>query len=110
MAQYKIKTLYTTQGSRDYYQDAESADEAAIAFRKQMVKNGQAREMIYMMTEDITSIEVVKEDHRVDVDEIEAARRKTWEMQMEKIIKGSRKKLKDEMGFGIPDELPFGKS
>ena len=40
MAQYKIKTLYTTQGSRDYYQDAESADEAAIAFRKQMVKNG----------------------------------------------------------------------
>ena len=56
MAQYKIKTLYTTQGSREYYQDAETADEAAVAFRKQMVKNGQAREMIYMMTEDILQL------------------------------------------------------
>ena len=111
MAQYRIKTLYTTQGSREYYQDAESADEAATAFREQLIgsKDGQAKETIYMMTEDIIAVEN-NEEHRVDVSEIEAARRKTWEMQMNKIITASHKKLKDTMNFGVPDELPIVKS
>ena len=103
MAQYKITTLFLTQGAREYYQDADSADEATQAFQKQIIKNNQAKETIYMMTEEITDI-ICNEDTRIDLDELEEARRNQWEASMQQILENSRKKLRDTMGFGIHDE------
>ena len=53
MAQYKIETLFTTQGSRTYYMEADDADTAVQDFNKELVKNNQADERIYAMTVDI---------------------------------------------------------
>ncbi len=110
MTQYKIETLFTTQGSRTYYVEAENADKAVQQFNKEVVKNNQADERIYAMTEDIKCVDVMSEEERVDVKELQKAEAMEWEEKMNTIIAKSRKKLQDTMSFGIPDEVQNLKS
>ena len=109
MAQYKIETLYATQGAREYYIEAESADDAATKFDKEIIKNNLAKETLYMMTEDITKV-TNNEDTRVDIEGFKDAEARAWKIKMNKILGTSRDQLRDEMGFGISDEPPIVKS
>ena len=109
MAQYKIETLYATQGAREYYLDAESADDAATKFNQELIKNNLAKDTLYMMTEDITKV-TSNEAERVDIEELKNAEARAWKMKMDKILGSSRDKLRNEMGFGIPNEPPIVKS
>ena len=109
MAQYKIETLYATQGAREYYIEAESADDAAIKFNKELIKNNLVKETLYMMTEDITKV-TNNEDTRVNVEDLKDSEARIWKAKMNKLLGNSREKLRDEFGFGIPDEPPIVKS
>ena len=109
MAQYKIETLYATQGAREYYIDAESADDATTKFNKELIKNNLVKETLYMMTEDITKV-IYNEDTRVNVEDLKDSEARIWKAKMNKILGNTRDKLRDEMGFGIPDEPPVVKS
>ena len=109
MAQYKIETLYVIQGGREYYVEANSPDEAKKKFEKELVKNNMAKETIYAMTEDVKEI-ILNDGDRIDIEELKRAEATTWEMRMKKILGQSREKLRDSMGFGVPDEPPIGKS
>ena len=109
MAQYKIETLYATQGAREYYLDAESADDAATKFNKELIKNNLAKETLYMMTEDITKV-TCNEDTRVNIEDLKDSEARIWKAKMNKLLGNSREKLRDEFGFGIPDEPPIVKS
>ena len=109
MAQYKIETLYATQGARDYYIEAESAEVAASKFNKELIKNNLAKETLYMMTEDITKV-TNNEDTRVNIEDLKDSEARIWKAKMNKILGNNRKKLRDEMGFGIPDEPTIIKS
>jgi len=104
MAQYHIKTLFVIQGARDYYVEAKTADEAQKNFEKEIVKNNMARETIYGIEESVTHVNN-NEDTRVDIEELKKAETEAWSMQMSTILAKSRKKLKDEMGFGVPDKV-----
>tara|TARA_R100001594_G_C3890361_1_gene228258 strand:+ start:237 stop:566 length:330 start_codon:yes stop_codon:yes gene_type:complete len=108
--QYKIETLFTTQGARTYYVEADNADSAVKKFEKEVVKNNQTDERIYTMTEDVRTVDAMSEDERVDVQAVKEARVVEWEEQMNIILARSRKKLKDTMGFGVPDEMQDLKS
>ena len=109
MAQYKIETLYATQGAREYYIEAESADDAAIKFNKELIKNKLVKETLYMMTEDITKF-INNEDTRVNIEDLKDSEARIWKTKMNKILGRSRDKLRDEFGYGIPDEPPIVKS
>ena len=109
MAQYKIETLYATQGAREYYLDAESADDAATKFNQELIKNNLAKDTLYMMTEDITKV-TNNEDTRINIEDLKDAEARTWKMKMNTLLGNTREKLRDEMGFGIPDEPPIVKS
>jgi len=109
MTQYKIETLYATQGAREYYIEAESADDAATKFNEALIKNDMIKDTLYMMTEDITKV-VSNEAERVDIEELKNAEARAWKMKMDKILGSSRDKLRNEMGFGIPNEPPIVKS
>ena len=109
MAQYKIETLYATQGAREYYLDAESADDAATKFNKELIKNNLAKDTLYMMTEDITKV-INNEDTRINIEDLKDAEARTWKMRMNELLGNTRDKLRNEMGFGIPDEPPVVKS
>ena len=109
MSQYKIETLYATQGAREYYIEAESADDAATKFNEELVKNNFIKDTLYMMTEDITKV-VSNEAERVDIEALKSAEAQAWKMKMDKILGNSRDKLRNEMGFGIPNEPPIVKS
>ena len=109
MAQYKIETLYATQGAREYYIDAESADDAATKFNKELIKNNLAKDTLYMMTEDITKV-INNEDTRINIEDLKDAEARTWKMRMNELLGNTRDKLRNEMGFGIPDEPPVVKS
>ena len=109
MSQYKIETLYATQGAREYYIEAESADDAATKFNEALIKNDMIKDTLYMMTEDITKV-VSNEAERVDIEELKNAEARAWKMKMDKILGNSRDKLRNEMGFGIPNEPPIVKS
>jgi|TARA_R100001530_G_scaffold29402_1_gene23165 hypothetical protein len=109
MSQYKIETLYATQGAREYYIEAESADDAATKFNEALIKNDMIKDTLYMMTEDITKV-VSNEAERVDIEELKNAEARAWKMKMDKILGSSRDKLRNEMGFGIPNEPPIVKS
>ena len=110
MAQYKIETLFSTQGSRTYYMEADDADTAVQDFNKELVKNNQADERIYAMTEDVKNVELIDDNERVDIDGLKKAQALEWEQKMNTILAKTRKKLKDTMGFGIPDDLQNLKS
>ena len=109
MAQYKIETLYATQGAREYYIDAESADDAATKFNKELIKNNLVKETLYMMTEDITKV-IYNEDTRVNVEDLKDSEARIWKTKMNKILGKNREKLRDEFGYGVPDEPPIVKS
>ena len=109
MTQYKIETLYATQGAREYYIEAESADDAATKFNEALIKNDMIKDTLYMMTEDITKV-VSNEAERVDIEELKNAEARAWKMKMDKILGTSRDKLRNEMGFGIPNETKIVKS
>jgi len=109
MAQYKIETLYATQGAREYYIEAESADDATIKFNEALIKNNMIKDTLYMMTEDITRV-TSNEAGRVDIEELKNAEARVWKAKMNKILGTSRDKLRNELGFGIPDEPPIVKS
>ena len=109
MAQYKIETLYATQGAREYYIEAESADDAATKFNEELIKKDMIKDTLYMMTEDITKV-TSNEAERVDIEELKNAEARAWKMKMDKILGNSRDKLRNEMGFGIPNEPPIVKS
>ena len=109
MAQYKIETLYAIQGAREYYIEAESADDAATKFNKELIKNNLVKETLYMMTEDITKV-INNEDTRVNVEDLKDSEARIWKTKMNKILGNSRDKLRDEIGFGIQDEPPIVKS
>ena len=109
MAQYKIETLYATQGAREYYLDAESADDAATKFNQELIKNNLAKDTLYMMTEDITRV-INNEDTRVNIEDLKDSEARIWKTKMNKILGKSREKLRDEFGYGIPDEPPIVKS
>lgn len=109
MTQYKIETLYATQGAREYYIEAESADDAAVKFNEELIKKDMIKDTLYMMTEDITKV-TSNEADRVDIEELKNAEARAWKMKMDKILGTSRDKLRNEMGFGIPNEPPIVKS
>ena len=109
MTQYRIETLYATQGAREYYIEAESADDAAVKFNEELIKKDMIKDTLYMMTEDITKV-VSNEAERVDIEELKNAEARAWKMKMDKILGNSRDKLRNEMGFGIPNEPPIVKS
>jgi hypothetical protein len=110
MTQYKIETIFTTQGGRIYYVEAESADAAVKQFNKEVVKNNQAEERIYCMTEDIKNVETIAKGEEVDVKAFDEARKVEWEHTMNNILASTRKRLKSTMGFGVPDEVQELKS
>ena len=109
MSQYKIETLYATQGAREYYIEAESADDAATKFNEALIKNDMIKDTLYMMTEDITKV-VSNEAERVDIEALKSAEAQAWKTKMNKILGSSRDKLRNEMGFGIPNEPKIVKS
>ena len=109
MTQYRIETLYATQGAREYYIEAESADDAAVKFNEELIKKDMIKDTLYMMTEDITKV-TSNEAERVDIEELKNAEARAWKMKMDKILGTSRDKLRDEMGFGIPNEPKIVKS
>ena len=110
MAQYKIDTLYTTKGRRVYYVESDNADNAVKSFNKEMIKNNQVEDRVYMMTEDVKSVIAIKEDERVDIDQLKDAKYEQWKEEMSMILTNSRHKLRDEMGYGVPDEAENLKS
>ena len=63
-----------------------------------------ARETIYGIEESVTHVNN-NEATRVDIAELKKAETEAWNMQMNTILAKSRKKLKDEMGFGVPDKV-----
>ena len=109
MTQYKIETLYATQGAREYYIEAESADDAATKFNEELVKNNLAKDTLYMMTEDITKV-TNNEDTRVNIEDLKDSEARIWKTKMNKILGNSRDKLRNEFGFGISNEPPIVKS
>ena len=109
MAQYKIETLYVTQGAREYYIDAESADDAATKFNKELIKNNLVKETLYMMTEDITKV-INNEDTRVNVEDLKDSEARIWKVKMNKLLGNTREKLRSEFEFGMSDEPPIVKS
>ena len=109
MAQYKIETLYAIQGAREYYIEAESADDAATKFNKELIKNNLVKETLYMLTEDITKV-TYNEDTRINIEDLKDSEARIWKAKMNKILGNSRDKLHNEMEFGIPDEPTIVKS
>ena len=109
MTQYKIETLYATQGAREYYIEAESADDAAVKFNEELIKKDMIKDTLYMMTEDITKV-VSNETERVDIEALKSAEAQAWKMKMNKILGKTRDNLRDEMGFGVPNEPKIVKS
>ena len=109
MSQYKIETLYATQGAREYYIEAESADDAAVKFNEELIKKDMIKDTLYMMTEDITKV-INNESERVNVEDLKNSEARIWKTKMNKILGRSRDKLRDEFGYGIPDEPPIVKS
>ena len=109
MAQYKIETLYATQGAREYYIDAESADDAAAKFTKELIKNNLAKDTLYMMTEDITKV-TNNEDTRIKIEDLKDSEARIWKVKMNKLLGNTREKLRSEFEFGMSDEPPIVKS
>jgi len=109
MAQYKIETLYATQGAREYYIEAESADDATIKFNEELIKDNLIKDTLYMMSEDITKV-MNNESERVDVEALKKAEAEAWKIKMNKILGNTRENLRNEFGFGVSNEPPIVKS
>ena len=84
--------------------EAKTADEAQIAFEKEVVKNNMAKETIYGIEESVTHVNN-NEATRVDIEELKKAEAEAWATQMSTILSKSQKKLKNEMNFGVPDKV-----
>ena len=103
--QYEIKTAYVVHGERIYYVTAESGEEAQASFEKQHTYENLVRDNVFMMEEHVKDVHIM--DTEIDLMELKEAERKleakAWNTQMDEILRKSRNKLKDEMGYGEKD-------
>ena len=103
--QYEIKTAYVVHGERIYYVNADSKEEAQTIFEKQGVYENLVRDNVFMMEEHVKDVEHM--DVEIDVQELKQAESKleakAWSAQMNKVIGNSKKKLRNEMGYGEKD-------
>ena len=103
--QYEIKTAYVVHGERIYYVDANNGEEAQTIFEKQHTYENLVRDNVFMMEEHVKGVEPM--DVKVDMAELKQVEHeleaRTWSTQMDKILRKSRQKLKDEFGYGEKD-------
>ena len=105
MKQYKIETVYIIKGGRTYYQDGKDADDAIQKFNDTLPRKGKVSDKLYLIKEEVKDVDSVPENERIDVDALNKAKQEAWEAKMNSSISDSLGKLKEEMGFGVPDEI-----